>query len=51
MGVPIKFVCAVTQNDIVARTVTKGDYSVADNVIQTLAPAMDIQVITKTLLR
>lgn len=44
MGVPIKFVCAVTQNDIVARAITKGDYSMSDSVIPTLAPAMDIQV-------
>ncbi|CAC5360111.1 THNSL2 [Mytilus coruscus] len=44
MGVPIKFVCAVTQNDIVARAITKGDYSMSDSVIRTLAPAMDIQI-------
>ncbi|VDI00928.1 Hypothetical predicted protein, partial [Mytilus galloprovincialis] len=44
MGVPIKFVCAVTQNDIVARAITKGDYSMSDSVIPTLAPAMDIQI-------
>lgn len=44
MGIPVKFVCAVTSNDIVARAVTKGDYSMSKNVIPTLAPAMDIQV-------
>lgn len=45
MGVPVKFVCAVTSNDIVSRAITKGDYSMSENVISTLAPAMDIQVI------
>jgi threonine synthase len=45
MGVPVRFVCAVTQNDIVARAISKGDYSMSDNVIHTLAPAMDIQVL------
>ena len=44
MGVPIEFVCAVTQNDVVVRTVQTGEYTIADHVIQTLAPAMDIQV-------
>ncbi|XP_062602967.1 threonine synthase-like 2 [Saccostrea cucullata] len=44
MGVPLEFVCAVTENDIVARTVKTGDYVIADHVIPTLAPAMDIQI-------
>lgn len=44
MGVPVKFVCAVTQNDIVARAVSKGDYSMSSSVVRTLAPAMDIQI-------
>ncbi|XP_078310780.1 threonine synthase-like 2 isoform X3 [Crassostrea virginica] len=44
MGVPIEFVCAVTQNDVVVRTVQTGKYTIADHVIQTLAPAMDIQI-------
>ncbi|XP_061180477.1 threonine synthase-like 2 [Saccostrea echinata] len=44
MGVPLEFVCAVTQNDVVARTVKTGDYRIADHVIPTLAPAMDIQI-------
>lgn len=43
MGLPVKFVCAVNQNDVVARTLSKGDYSVTP-VTATLAPAMDIQV-------
>lgn len=44
MGVPLRLVCAVTTNDIVARTVSDGDYSMADKVNQTLATAMDIQI-------
>ena len=45
MGLPIKIVCAVNSNDIVYRTLTQGDYSIADKVIPTYATAMDIQVI------
>ena len=44
MGLPVVFTCAVNSNDIVARTVTSGDFSVSRDVIATLAPAMDIQV-------
>lgn len=44
MGVQLEFVCAVTQNDVVARTIQTGNYAIADHVIETLAPAMDIQV-------
>ncbi|KAL3041204.1 hypothetical protein OYC64_019417 [Pagothenia borchgrevinki] len=43
MGLPLKLVAMVNSNDIVHRTVTKGDFSMADNVKQTLAPAIDIQ--------
>ena len=44
MGLPVRFVCTVNSNDIVARTVEKGDFSKAPQVVSTLAPAMDIQV-------
>ena len=44
MGLPVRFVCTVNSNDIVARTVEKGDFSKAPQVVRTLAPAMDIQV-------
>ncbi|XP_072013695.1 threonine synthase-like 2 [Amphiura filiformis] len=44
MGLPIKIVCAVNCNDIVCRTITQGDYSMADEVVPTYATAMDIQV-------
>lgn len=42
MGLPLKLVAMVNSNDIVHRTVTTGDFSMA-NVTQTLAPAIDIQ--------
>jgi threonine synthase len=44
MGLPIKMICATNANDIVYRTLMNGDFSVNPAVIQTLAPAMDIQV-------
>nr|XP_057917825.1 threonine synthase-like 2 isoform X2 [Doryrhamphus excisus]XP_057917833.1 threonine synthase-like 2 isoform X2 [Doryrhamphus excisus]XP_057917843.1 threonine synthase-like 2 isoform X2 [Doryrhamphus excisus]XP_057917852.1 threonine synthase-like 2 isoform X2 [Doryrhamphus excisus] len=43
MGLPLKLVAMVNANDIVHRTVTSGDFSMAANVTQTLAPAIDIQ--------
>lgn len=43
MGLPLRLVAMVNSNDIVHRTVTKGDFSMAPNVLQTLAPAIDIQ--------
>ncbi|XP_005950624.1 threonine synthase-like 2 [Haplochromis burtoni] len=43
MGLPLKLVAMVNSNDIVHRMVTSGDFSMADNVTQTLAPAIDIQ--------
>lgn len=49
MGVQLEFVCAVTQNDVVARTIQTGNYAIADHVIETLAPAMDIQVYNPSL--
>lgn len=44
MGVPLKLVAMVNVNDIVHRTVTAGDFSMATEVTQTLASAIDIQV-------
>ena len=44
MGLPIKLVAGVNSNNIVARTLGGGDFSVKGNVITSLAPAMDIQV-------
>lgn len=44
MGLPLKLVAMVNSNDIVHRMVTTGDFSMAANVTQTLAPAIDIQV-------
>ncbi|XP_054613429.1 threonine synthase-like 2 isoform X2 [Dunckerocampus dactyliophorus] len=43
MGLPLRLVAMVNANDIVHRTVTSGDFSMAANVTQTLAPAIDIQ--------
>ena len=45
MGLPVQFVCCVNVNDIVARTINAGDFSVGGDVIQSHASAMDIQVI------
>ena len=44
MGLPVRFVCSVNTNDVVARTMERGDFSKSDKVVSTLAPAMDIQV-------
>lgn len=43
MGLPLRLVAMVNSNDIVHRIVTNGDFSMTPNVIQTLAPAIDIQ--------
>jgi len=43
MGFPVKLVCCVTVNDIVARAHHNGDLSIVDEVHASLAPAMDIQ--------
>ncbi|KAM9322397.1 threonine synthase-like 2 isoform 2-T2 [Pholidichthys leucotaenia] len=43
MGLPLKLVAMVNSNDIVHRTVIAGDFSMAANVTQTLASAIDIQ--------
>lgn len=44
MGLPIRLVVAVNSNDIIHRTVQKGDFSLGEVVKPTLASAMDIQV-------
>lgn len=44
MGLPITLVAGVNTNNIVARTLDGGDFSVQGSVITSLAPAMDIQV-------
>ncbi|XP_048876801.1 threonine synthase-like 2 isoform X1 [Brienomyrus brachyistius] len=43
MGVPLRLVAMVNDNDIVHRVVQSGDYSMASSVKRTLAPAIDIQ--------
>ncbi|XP_061732781.1 threonine synthase-like 2 [Nerophis ophidion] len=43
MGLPLKLVAMVNANDVMHKTVTSGDFSMAATVTQTLAPAMDIQ--------
>ena len=45
MGVPLRLVAMVNSNDIVCRAVQSGDFSMATSVKQTLAPAIDIQVL------
>ena len=44
MGLPLRLVAAVNTNDIVFRTLSSGDFSKSDEVVVSLAPAMDIQV-------
>ena len=44
MGLPLRLVAAVNTNDIVSRILSSGDFSKADEVVVSLAPAMDIQV-------
>eukprot|EP00062_Callorhinchus_milii_P012942 gi/632960499/ref/XP_007896229.1/ PREDICTED: threonine synthase-like 2 [Callorhinchus milii] len=43
MGLPIRLVTVVNENDIVHRTVQNGDYSLAKTTKASLAPAIDIQ--------
>lgn len=43
MGLPVRFVCAVTSNDIVARMVKSGQCELLD-VKPSLAPSIDMQV-------
>ena len=44
MGVPLKFVAAVSPNDIVHRTFVSGDFSLAPEVYTSWSSAIDIQV-------
>lgn len=44
MGLPITLVAGVNSNDTVARTLERGDFSVKNEVIHSLASSMDIQV-------
>nr|XP_045614565.1 threonine synthase-like 2 [Procambarus clarkii]XP_045614566.1 threonine synthase-like 2 [Procambarus clarkii]XP_045614567.1 threonine synthase-like 2 [Procambarus clarkii]XP_045614568.1 threonine synthase-like 2 [Procambarus clarkii]XP_045614570.1 threonine synthase-like 2 [Procambarus clarkii] len=44
MGLPITLAAGVNVNDSVARVIKKADFSLKEEVLQTLAPAMDIQV-------
>jgi threonine synthase len=44
MGLPVQLVVAVNKNDIVARLIETGTYSVTGPVVSSLASAMDIQV-------
>ncbi|XP_075419233.1 threonine synthase-like 2 isoform X1 [Tenrec ecaudatus] len=44
MGLPIHLVATVNHNDIIHRTIQRGDFSLAKAVKPTLASAMDIQV-------
>jgi len=44
MGLPIQLVVAVNSNDIVARLIATGTYSITGPIIPSLACAMDIQV-------
>ncbi|XP_012499716.1 PREDICTED: threonine synthase-like 2 isoform X2 [Propithecus coquereli] len=44
MGLPIRLVVAVNRNDIIHRTVRRGDFSLSEAVKPTLASAMDMQV-------
>lgn len=45
MGVPLHLVAMVNSNDIVHRAVQSGNFSMADSVKQTLASAIDTQVL------
>ena len=44
MGFPVEIIAAVNSNDIVHRTLSVGDMSVASEVKLTWATAIDIQV-------
>ncbi|XP_038608843.1 threonine synthase-like 2 isoform X1 [Tachyglossus aculeatus] len=44
MGLPLRLVAVVNSNDIVHRTIERGDFSLLDSAKPTLASAMDIQV-------
>lgn len=44
MGLPITLVAGVNTNNIVARSLDSGDFSIQGNMMTSLAPAMDIQM-------
>ena len=44
MGIPIKFMAAVNENDVVHRAFDTGVFSLSEIVLQTYASAMDIQI-------
>ncbi|XP_028938777.1 threonine synthase-like 2 isoform X4 [Ornithorhynchus anatinus] len=44
MGLPLRLVAVANDNDIIHRTIERGDFSLSDSVKPTLASAMDIQV-------
>ncbi|KAM4866864.1 threonine synthase-like 2 [Thomomys bottae] len=44
MGLPLRLVAGVNHNDIIHRTIQRGDFSLSASVKPTLASAMDIQV-------
>ncbi|XP_067837819.1 threonine synthase-like 2 [Heptranchias perlo] len=43
MGLPIRLVAVVNENDIIHRTIHNGDFSLADSIKASLAPSIDIQ--------
>ncbi|XP_067884854.1 threonine synthase-like 2 [Heterodontus francisci] len=43
MGLPIRLVAVVNENDIIHRTIQNGDFSLADSIKASLAPSIDIQ--------
>ncbi|XP_041091521.1 threonine synthase-like 2 isoform X2 [Polyodon spathula] len=43
MGLPVRLVAVVNENDIIHRAVQLGDFSLSQSVKHTLAPAIDIQ--------
>ncbi|XP_041050020.1 threonine synthase-like 2 [Carcharodon carcharias] len=43
MGLPIRLVAVVNENDIIHRTIQNGDFSLADSIKPSLAPSIDIQ--------
>ncbi|MGH0188138.1 UNVERIFIED_CONTAM: hypothetical protein FKN15_027688 [Acipenser sinensis] len=43
MGLPVRLVAVVNENDIIHRAVQLGDFSLSESVKHTLAPAIDIQ--------
>ena len=49
MGVPLKIITAVNSNDVVARALRDGDYTVKEEMVTTLSPAMDTLVSILTL--